>query len=94
MKKRIKEITFLLDEFNKESDSQPVVKVKKSRRGRKKKGDKDKKSVKMESTSTIKSYDEYYALLEEKNDLIQRVDKVRNQEDITEYYLENGELIY
>jgi hypothetical protein len=94
MKKRIKEITFLLDEFNEESDSQPVVKVKKSRRGRKKKEDKDKKSVKMVSTSTIKTYDEYYALLEEKNDLIQRVEKVKNQEDITDYYLENGELIF
>ena len=94
MKKRIKEITFLLDEFNEENDSQSVVKVKKMRRGRKKKEDKNKKQVKMESTSTIKTYDEYYALLEEKNDLIQRVDKVKNQEDITDYYLENGELIF
>ena len=94
MKKRIKEITFLLDEFNEESDSQPVVKVKKSRRGRKKKEDRDKKPVKMESTSTIKTYDEYYTLLEEKNDLIKRVEKIKNQEDITDYYLENGELIF
>mgnify|MGYP003685789645 FL=1 len=94
MKKRIKEITFLLDEFNEESDSQPVVKVKKSRRGRKKKEDKDKNPVKMVSTSTIKSYDEYYVLLEEKNDLIKRVEKVNNQEDIADYYLENGELIF
>ena len=94
MKKRIKEITFLLDEFNEESNSQPVVKVKKSRRGRKKKEDKDKKPVKMISTSTIKTYDEYYTLLEEKEDLIKRVEKVKNQEDITNYYLENGELIF
>ena len=94
MKKRIKEITFLLDEFNEESNSQPVVKVKKSRRGRKKKEDKNKQPVKMESTSTIKTYDEYYTLLDEKNDLIQRVEKVQNQEDITDYYLENGELIF
>ena len=94
MKKRIKEITFLLDEFNEESNSQPVVKVKKSRRGRKKKEDKDKKPVKMISTSTIKTYDEYYTLLEEKEDLVKRVEKVKNQEDITNYYLENGELIF
>ena len=94
MKKRIKEITFLLDEFNEESNSQPVVKVKKSRRGRKKKEDKDKKPVKMISTSTIKTYDEYYTLLEEKKDLVKRVEKVKNQEDITNYYLENGELIF
>ena len=94
MKKRIKEITFLLDEFTEESNSQPVIKVKKSRRGRKKKEDKEKESVKMESTSTIKTYDEYYELLEEKNDLIKRVEKVSNQEDITDYYLENGELIF
>ena len=47
----------------------------------------------MESTSTIKTYDEYYTLLEEKNDLIKRVEKVKNQEDITDYYLEN-ELIF
>ena len=94
MKKRIKEITFLLDEFTEESNSQTVIKVKKSRRGRKKKEDKEKESVKMESTSTIKTYDEYYELLEEKNDLIKRVEKVSNQEDITDYYLENGELIF
>jgi hypothetical protein len=94
MKKRIKEITFLLDEFNEESNSQPVIKVKKSRRGRKKKEDKEKESVKMESMSTIKTYDEYYKLLEEKNDLIKRVEKVSNQEDIADYYLENGELIF
>lgn len=94
MKKRIKELTFLLDEFNKESDNQPVIKVKKSRRGRKKKEDKEKEIVKMESTSTIKTYDEYYKLLEEKNELIERVEKVKSQKDITDYYLENGELIF
>ena len=43
-----------------------------------KKEDKNKQPVKMESTSTIKTYDEYYTLLEEKNDLIQRVEKVKN----------------
>ena len=59
MKKRIKEITFLLDEFNEESNSQPVIKVKKSRRGRKKKEDKEKESVKMESTSTIKTNEDF-----------------------------------
>lgn len=94
MKKRIKELTFLLDEFNKESDSQPVIKVKKSRRGRKKKEDKENEIVKMESTSTIKTYDEYYKLLEEKNELIKRVDKVKSQKDIIDYYLENGDLIF
>ena len=94
MKKRIKEITILLDEFNEENNNQPIVKVKKSRRGRKKKEDKEKVAIKIESTSTIKSYDEYYELLEEKNDLIKRVDKVSTQEDITNYYLENGELIF
>ena len=94
MKKRIKEITFLLDEFNEESNSQPVVKVKKSRRGRKKKVDKEKESVKMESTSTIKTYDEYYTLLDEKKNLITRVEKIESQDDITNYYLENGELIF
>ena len=94
MKKRIKEITYLLDEFNEESNSQPVVKVKKSRRGRKKKADKEKASIKMESTSTIKTYDEYYTLLEEKNDLIKRIDKIESQDDITDYYLENGELVF
>ena len=37
MKKRVKELTLLLDEFNEESNSQPVIKIKKTRRGRKKK---------------------------------------------------------
>ena len=30
----------------------------------------------------------------EKKDLVKRVEKVKNQEDITNYYLENGELIF
>lgn len=94
MKKRIKEITFLLDEFNEESNSQPIVKVRKSRRGRKKKVDKEKESVKMKSTSTIKTYDEYYTLLDEKKNLMKRVEKIESQDDITNYYLENGELIF
>ena len=38
MKKRIREITRLLDEFNEESNSQPVINIKKSRRGRKERG--------------------------------------------------------
>ena len=47
----------------------------------------------MESRSTIKTYDEYYRLLEERR-FNKRVEKVENQEDITNYYLENGELIF
>ena len=94
MKKRVKELTLLLDEFNEESNSQPVVKIKKTRRGRKKKIDKEKATTKMESMSTIKTYDEYYTLLEEKEDLLKRIKKVENQDDITDYYLENGELVF
>ena len=48
----------------------------------------------MKSTSTIKTYDEYYNLLEEKEELVKRIDKIENQDDITNYYLENGELVF
>ena len=89
MKKRVKEIALLLDEFNNESDSLPVVKIKKSRRGRKKKADKEQATAAIISTSKIKTYDEYYTLLEEKEELEKKINNITNQEDITNYYLEN-----
>jgi len=94
MKRRVKEITLLLNEFDNDNKSISSIEVKKSRRGRKKKiveADIEKTEVKH---TGIQTYDEYYTLLDEKTQLIKKINKVENKEEITDYFLENGELVF